>query len=154
VTDLLAAIFAAFNYEKQIPLQVLIVAEEWKQIPQKLAARLKFVYYPQYIRPFSPTTDGQWRTLAGLNLYTKKLRDERISSWGSLVLPLEDQFFQWFCNKLSLNFLMHCLGFEWNISFTKCTYFSTAWWLFVIWKVIITVKRTLVLHPCTRIREE
>jgi len=28
VTDLLAAIFVAFNYEKQIRLQVLIVAEE------------------------------------------------------------------------------------------------------------------------------
>jgi len=28
VTDLLAAIFVAFNYEKKIRLQVLIVAEE------------------------------------------------------------------------------------------------------------------------------
>jgi len=31
VTDLLAAIFVAYNYEKWIRLQVLIVAEEWKQ---------------------------------------------------------------------------------------------------------------------------
>jgi len=31
VTDLLAAISVAFNYEKYIRLQVLIVAEEWKQ---------------------------------------------------------------------------------------------------------------------------
>jgi len=31
VTDLLAAIFVAYNYEKWMHLQVLIVAEEWKQ---------------------------------------------------------------------------------------------------------------------------
>ena len=31
MTDLLAAIFVTYNYEKLIRLQVLIVAEEWKQ---------------------------------------------------------------------------------------------------------------------------
>jgi len=31
VTNLLAAILVAYNYEKQIRLQVLIVARQWKQ---------------------------------------------------------------------------------------------------------------------------
>jgi len=31
VTDLLSTIFVAYNYEKQIYVQVLIIAEKWKQ---------------------------------------------------------------------------------------------------------------------------
>jgi len=38
-TDLFAAIFVAYNKEKQICLQVFIVAEEWKQADSSEACR-------------------------------------------------------------------------------------------------------------------
>jgi len=47
MTDLLAAIFVAFNYEKDMLASFnhrRRMKAESRQIPQKLATRLKFVY--------------------------------------------------------------------------------------------------------------
>ena len=73
----------AYNYKKQICLQVLIIVEEWKQkagrFPQKLATRLKFVCCLRSVERIPVTVFRKcWHLL-------KELWDRKRENWRTVL---------------------------------------------------------------------